>query len=667
MTIDFIHGVTKGDIIYDIETFPNAFTCTAIHAVTNQKWVFEISDRRDDLALFKHWLTTLRDFDCSMVGYNNLGFDYPVIHHIYNMPFITVADIYNKAMSIINTPFNARFSHIIYESDTMVNQIDLFKVHHYDNVSKATSLKILEFNMRMKRVEDLPFDVGKTLCDSETGALLTYNLHDVVATLEFYNRSSNALKLRRDLSDKFDRNMINMSDVKMGETLLILEMEKHGIQCYERVGGRKQKKQTIHSSLALSTVIMPYVRFDNPEFKRVHRWLNAQTIVETKGVFKDLVASVNGLDYKLGTGGLHASVDGKIIQSSDTHQLIDVDVASFYPNLAIVNRFYPAHLGEQFCDAYLNMYHTRQTFAKGTPENEAYKLALNGAYGGSNNKYSPFYDMAYTMKTTINGQLLLCMLVEHMLKVPGLTMVQCNTDGITYLCPREYIDHTRDVCKWWEGLTGLQLEEALYSRMFVRDVNNYIAEYESGKLKRIGAYAHVTAEDNPGTRELPYHKDWSARVVPLAAEAALVRGEDIRSFIEGHDDDYDFMLRTKVPRSASLVLGEDTVPNIIRYYISTDGQFLEKVMPAAGEQGEYKRANKLTDEYFNSVMAEIGKGVWDERVHTKSKTTYEERRNAVHSGWTVMMCNTLPDYKLHDIDYEYYIREAEKLVHCMTT
>ena len=50
------------------------------------------------------------------------------------------------------------------------------------------------------------------------------------------------------------------------------------------------------------------------------------------------------------------------------------------------------------------------------------------------------------------------------------------------------------------------VEEELYDMMAVRDVNSYLAVYQGGKIKRIGAYAHETAEENPGTRELPYHK-----------------------------------------------------------------------------------------------------------------------------------------------------------------
>ena len=77
-----------------------------------------------------------------------------------------------------------------------------------------------------------------------------------------------------------------------------------------------------------------------------------------------------------------------------------------------------------------------------------YKLALNGVYGKSGDKHSPFFDLQFMMQITINGQLLLCMLAEQLMKIPGLRMVQINTDGLTYVCPDEYLDHANDINTW---------------------------------------------------------------------------------------------------------------------------------------------------------------------------------------------------------------------------
>jgi len=479
MNPDFYYGLTPGDIVYDEETFPNAFTVGFLHRTTRRKWQFEISDRCNDTQSLCYFIDVMREQGCRAVGYNNVGFDYPVLHFIYQNRYscITVEDIYNKAMNIINAYGPAKFAHMVWESDWKVNQIDLYKIHHFDNMSKATSLKVLEFNMRMGSIEDLPFPVGTVLTNEQIDILISYMWHDIDATDMFCDRTQPQIKMREGLSDKFGKNMMNMSDVKIGEVILVTEMEKHGVVCYGYEGNRKVKRQTKRESIDLSQVIFNYVKFERVEFQNIMTYLQGKIITETKGVFKDLTATIDGLDYNFGTGGLHASVESQVVHTDDVYQLVDVDVASFYPNLGIKNKLFPAHLGVEFCDAYESVYHTRKTYAKGTPENEAFKLALNGAYGGSNNDYSPFLDSFYTMSITINGQLLLCMLVEQLLKVPGLRMIQANTDGITYLCPHEYLEHTRLVCSWWESLTNLELEEALYKTMWVRDCNNYIAEY----------------------------------------------------------------------------------------------------------------------------------------------------------------------------------------------
>ena len=65
------------------------------------------------------------------------------------------AILYEKAMSIIKS--DDRFAGIIYPSDRHVPQVDLYKIHHFDNKARTTSLKALEFNMRMDNISDLPF------------------------------------------------------------------------------------------------------------------------------------------------------------------------------------------------------------------------------------------------------------------------------------------------------------------------------------------------------------------------------------------------------------------------------------------------------------------------------------------------------------------------------
>jgi hypothetical protein len=347
----------------------------------------------------------------------------------------------------------------------------------------------------------------------------------------------------------------------------------------------------------------------------VLEWLKAQTITETKGVFTDLTARVGGIDFVFGTGGIHGSLESTVVEADDEYAIIDLDVSSYYPNLAIANGFYPQHLGKSFCTIYKNLYEQRKSYPKKSAESAMLKLALNGVYGDSNNQFSVFYDPLYTMTITLNGQLLLCVLAEGMLSIEGLQIVQVNTDGMTVKVPRSQMFMVSAVRAAWEHRTGLQLEQVEYSRMFIRDVNSYIAEYTNGDVKRKGAYEW----------KLGWEKNHGGLVIPKVAEQVLLKGAPIRQTVEQWPEIMDFMLRTKVPRSSYLQWGEEQTQNVSRYYIAKGGKPLKKWMPPLK-----------------------GKQEW--------------RQIGVESGWDVQVCNNLDDAGKLPIDYDYYVREIEKLV-----
>ena len=679
------------DWSYDLETYPNICTFDFKHLATGTRLLFEISDRKNEAVELYNFLNALAGTGCRLVGFNNLGFDYPIVHFFieyfgtYNS--IEVYAIYTKAQQIIDTPWHDRFNNVVWESDTHIVQIDLFKIHHFDNESRRTSLKMIEFNLCMDTIEDLPFPPGTILNDTEKDILIGYNDHDVDATELFLIESLEMIEFREQLSEQYGRNFLNHNDKKIGTDLFIIELEKTSPgSCYTRVGGRKAPRQTLRSSIALSDVIFPYIKFKEPEFERVKNWLSSQVITETKGVFKDITATVRGFNYDFGTGGIHGSVDSTIVESDDDFELWDWDVAGYYPEVGTANKLFPEHLSTSFCDVNEGLKQERKKHKKGTARNRSIKLARNGAFGDSNSKFSPFYDPQYTMGITVNGQLLLCMLAQYLIDIPGLVMIQINTDGMTVRCPRGYIEDMKKICKWWEAYTCLELESVCYSRMFIRDVNNYIAEKPDGKLKRKGVYAHERINDNPDTQEREWHKNHSALVVPKAAEAALLHGQCIRDFIQNHNNIYDFMLRTKVGRVDQLIhadaFGNKTeLQRVTRYYISnaTGAGSLTKVSPPTkgATVGQWKRANGLTDGFYRAVLLELSTAptitgreydldvtgrAWDERINTKNRSKYETRHTGLNVGYLATPCNDIRQARRADINFDYYIAEAEKLV-----
>jgi hypothetical protein len=572
-----------------------------------------------------------------------------------------------------------------------VKQVDLYKIHHFDNKARATSLKMIEFNMKSDTIEDLPFPVGMELSNEQIDVLLKYNMHDVLKTLDFFNISLSAIRFRDELSRKYKRDFTNHNDTKIGKDYFIMQLEKTmPDSCYKKdANGSRVINQTKRPTIAIKDCLFNYYDFQRPEFQAIHDWFKKQIISETKGVFSDITEDklgrvamfadmsvmrkkfkadpdgeelavfkaaypdgwvskvelkakkkglpvysywycwheaetlnvmVDGFRFDFGTGGIHGSLSSCVVSESDTHLMIDADVSSMYPNIAIANRAFPEHLTDAFCDIYKDVYEQRKSYPKTSAENAMLKLALNGVYGDSNNQYSPFYDPQYTMTITINGQLSLCLLAEKLIAIDGLSIVQVNTDGVTVLCPRDSMDRYNAICEAWQQQVGLQLEYANYSKMIIRDVNNYLAFYTDGKVKRKGAYQY---------EGLGWHQNQGGLVIPMAAEAKMMRGIDVKEFVQSHANKYDFMLRTKVPRSSKLMLvmddgAEIQQQNICRYYACQTGGKLVKIMPALIEGGD-------------------------------------DRRLSIDSNWNVKTCNHIKDFA-DDVDYDYYIAEAEKLV-----
>ena len=674
------------DYIYDLETYMNLFSMCVISADGKDGHIFEISDRKDNRELLFEYLDNLQEKGARLVGFNNLAFDYPILHFIMENRDCTVSQIYKLAQKIIATLREDRFTNVI--KDTKITQVDLFKLNHFDNMAKSTSLKVLQFNMRIDNLQELPYPFDTKLTIPQMQHIVEYNANDVVATLEFYYENIGALELRESLSEKYGIDFTNASDSKIGGEIFIQELErvKKG-SCYAWKNKRRIIRQTKRKVIHLRQIILPYIKFERPEFQAILDWFKLQSISETKGVFSDILESdlhsvakyanlvtkkskklegkpsdaeikefmkekpfcevlknelksgkisyyftwkiakalnvvIDDHEYVFGVGGIHSSMKPTLVESDDEYVIIDLDVASYYPNLAIKNTLFPKHLSDQFCKTYEALYEERKTHAKGTPENSSIKLALNATYGNSNNQYSPFYDPQYTMAITVNGQLSLCMLLEQILKLDGATSVQSNTDGITFRVKRSDSDTVDELTREWEDVTKLEMERNDYSKMYIRDVNNYVAVYEgSGKVKSKGAY-EITDQ---------HHKNQSMRVVQKAVEAFLGKGTPVEEFIRNHNDKYDFMSRVKLPKAYKLVSVDDNdveqkEQNVTRYYVSNSekAKTLIKVMPPL-----------------------------------KDKT--EDRRNNIEVNRKTVVCNDINDY-IGEIDYDYYIEQASKLV-----
>ena len=619
--------------VYDIETLSNLFTYTGFDA-TNKKWhQFVISKwRNDSKDLYNH---LFRD-KIYHVGFNNENFDYPVIHHFINHFDIyehldgqdLAQKLYDKSQEIIEQEFST-----IADRHKFIYQIDLFKIWHYNNKARMTSLKDLEIAMRMNNIEEMPIHHSQWCQESDIDLILKYNKNDVEATYRFllttlgkteYSlyKGKNKLELRQKLGTKFNIPCINWPDVKIGEQLILkLYSDKTGTDSYQlkRMGGTPRNK------IQLKDCIPHWANFESKEFNSIKNKFKNTTITTIKGSFSESVI-YHGIKMDYGTGGLHSCAESGVYSADDYWMILDEDVGSLYPSLAIQLGLYPEHLGPEFLEIYDKDIVSVRLSEKIKPKKErdmvimeGFKLSANGIYGKSGEESSALYDPLYTMRTTIGGQMFISLWTEKLVKaIPEIKFLQHNTDGITYLLPRKDLHKAKSVSEEMTKLTGLYIEDNIYTKMVLRDVNNYMAVYENGDVKLKGCF-EIDKE---------YHKDPSMRIVPIALKEYYVNNIPISKTIKEHTDIFDFCLRLKTNSKSTPY-----------YKYLEDGKIVNK------------KLDRTTRYYISNSGGIIVKEFDEDRI------------SGVNVGYSIALFNKFEEKSIKDynINYGFYIAEAYKI------
>jgi hypothetical protein len=607
--------------VYDLEITKSAFTYTGKDVNTQKVSPFILHKDKNELSAMVAHFKSLK----GMIGFNNVNFDYPILHYIYKHELdlksseFAIEQIFLEAQRLINEQSKEAFNQIIAIKlkDVIVPQLDLFKLWHFNNKARMTSLKSLEIAMGFPNVMDMPIDYKRDdiTLDEVYNVILPYNLNDVEATYEFYKRSIDKINLRKGLYAKYNLPCINYPDSKIGEELVLkLYCEATGKDIWETKKLRSERLE-----MNLGECIFDYINFTEPEFNELLYKFKNKVIVETKGAIAESVV-FKGFKYDYGTGGIHGCIKAGVYESDDEYIIIDADVASLYPSIAIVNKLYPEHLGEEFCDIYENGIVKPRLAAKKAGDMvmaDGFKLSANSVYGKSNDKHSFLFDPIYTLKTTLNGQLMLSMLCEKLNTSIDLTMLQVNTDGITVKIRKTDLDLYYTICKEWEVYTKLTLEYVEYSKMVIRDVNNYLAVTTKGKVKYKGAFEI----------DKDYHKDNSFKIIPIALSEYFVKDIPVEETIKNHTNIYDFCGRQKFKGgdygTISTIVGNKIVvekqQKNVRYYVSNKG---------------------------SSFIKNYQKGTTE----------------VINKGYLVTIFNTFEKQELenYNINYSFYIKECYK-------
>lgn len=646
--------IIRGKIVYvyDIEVFQNIFHCSVKNTETNDIYKFEISERKNQLRelvkFFKQvdkyitwgdYYTTNINIPANVIfcGYNNLHYDNPIINYIieyedklmqYNIPTIC-SSIFNLSKTITTSSEDNIDAWKHWKYQIWFDTFDILTMLYSNKL--RVGLKEIQVTMQYPNVQEFVCDWTKPLPLEDFDSMIDYNINDIESTSELLNRCKKDVDLRIAIEDEYGVRVLSKDGVNIGMKILTQKyLEKTGLTWQDIKDLRSPM-----SVIPLKDVILPFIKYDSPILQRVLDDMKNQIVspgrkgYENKFVF-------NNLRYSVGVGGIHSVNSPEIIIPRDDEMLIDIDVASLYPSMLIEYEFYPKHLGKEFLEVYKQIKDERiEAKHNGDKvKNETLKLALNGLSGNLQNEHNFCYSPFAVMQIRINGQLLLLMLAEKLTQI-GCRIVQANTDGLFVLLKKDAYSKVNSICREWEQLTKLTLEEDRFKAMYQYAINDYFAITEDNKVKEKGMF--ITA--------VKLGKGLTPKIIPKAVISFFKDGIPVEDTIKNCTDIRDFLMSEKTGKQWHVEYMNEEQQRTNRFYASTNGGYLWKWKDTGHKEGEIIT---YTEPYVG------------ERKYKASARQYQNMLTA--SGVTLL--NKFDDKPIEErkINYRYYITEAYKII-----
>ena len=638
-------------LVYDIEVFQNIFHCAIKDTETGKITLFEISNRKNQLQelveFFKEFenvegswnnsYTTDYKFNTNKIfaGYNNIHYDNPIINYIidyYNVmkdkTYIEICkSIFNLSKTILNSKEGEEGIWKKWKYQQWFESFDILTMLY--STQLRVGLKEMQVTMQYPNVQEFVYDWDIPLVESKFDEMIQYNINDVESTSELLDRCKKDIELRIAIEDEYGVRVLSKDGVNIGMKIITQKyLEKTGQTWWDIKDLRSPMDK-----IPLKDVILPFVKYDSPILKDMLDTLKKQTVspgrkgYEYKFIF-------NNLRYTIGVGGIHSVNDPEIIIPKEDEYLIDCDVASLYPSMIIQHKFYPEHLGPEFLEVYSKIREERiEAKHNGNKvKDQTLKLALNGLSGNLQNEHNFCYSPFSVLKIRVNGQLLLLMLAEKLVEI-GCKIIQANTDGLFLICKKNKYEEYQKVCKEWEKLTKLELEEDRFEAMYQYAINDYIAVkegYHKTKDKKL------IKTKGMFITEVLLGKGLSPKIIPEAIINYFVDNIPVEETIKNCKDIRKFLKAEKTGKQWTVEYNDKIQQRINRFYVSNNGYYLWKFKTDSGVK-----------EYQNMLK---GYAV------TLHNTFYSDE----DLQWKYAQGETFES--IYDINYNYYISQCKKII-----
>ena len=523
-------------IFYDFEVFEYDWLAVLIDVTAKKEYV--IINNRDELkSLYE---ANRKDI---WVGFNNRHYD----QYIFKGILLGMNPKKINDWIIIDKKEGWQYSRAF-------NKIPMI---NYDVMpNPPVGLKTLEGFMGANIKEtDVDFRIRRRLTQEEIQQTVKYCRHDVEQTIEVFLKKISEFNAMHGIIQAFP-DIVGLSDIGDSEARIAAKV----LGCTRR-----------YFEDEFDFFFLPCLRLK--KYKYVQDWFEQkrQEALSMDLAHKDkylkqawyksqnLETIVAGIPHTFGFGGLHGAPDKPVHRKG---QILHVDVNNYYPSLLIAWMLVTRAATN---DNFKLVYDTRKTMkkkqiaaAKAGNKAEAkrwkkaqlpYKKILNALSGAMKDATNAAYDPRNNNCMCINGQLMLLDLIEHLEAVPGLELIQSNTDGLIIWIPDtdEAFNMVDDIC--WEReqrcsteQCSILLELDNISEIYQKDVNNYLWVDVDGGVERIGAYVK---ELSPIDNDLPILNkalvDYMVHKTPV--EQTINQCNDLIMFqkIVKLSDKYDFV------------------------------------------------------------------------------------------------------------------------------
>lgn len=313
----------KTVFVYDVEVFPNLFTCTIKNTESKAIRSYEISDRRNDLPLIIQVFLNPKIYFC---GFNVIHYDSPIISflllnakELIKFPVWEITrKIHDLSNEIIGSQDGQFTSWSKYKYANLFDQLDLLTMMFSNKL--RVGLKELQVTMEYPNVLQYDGDFNSSVKQSDIDNVIFYNINDVNSTEELLYRCQKDIELRLSIEEEYHIKALNKDGVNLGmEILKQRYLAETGLTWDQIKDLRTQPKQIVFKD-----IIFPFIKFKNPDLQKLLEELKEQVLTPGDNSFERKFI-IGGLLHTFGVGGLHSVNKPEGFEPEEGYILADSD------------------------------------------------------------------------------------------------------------------------------------------------------------------------------------------------------------------------------------------------------------------------------------------------------------------------------------------------------